>query len=74
MNIYLFDEEQIITFTLPIKIIGNFWMTDSDNNNIVNICDKDGKWVISGSENTIIDSGNIENDEMYLIPKKYYIL
>lgn len=74
MNIYLFDEEQIITFTLPIKIIGNFWMTDSDNNNIVNICDKDGKWVISGSENTIIDSGNIENDEMYLIPKKYYVI
>ena len=30
MNLYLFDEHEIILFTLPDKIIDDFWMTDED--------------------------------------------
>ena len=58
MNIYLFDENSIITFYLPTKKIGNFWLTDDENKNIVNIKDENNNWVISGSENTKIISGN----------------
>ena len=35
MNLYLFDDYNIITFNLPIKKIGNFWMTDNSGNNDV---------------------------------------
>ena len=71
MNLYLFDEEEIILFNLPVKRIGNFWMTDNDDKNIVNICDKDGEWLITGSENTKVLLDNKE-DNLFLQAKKYY--
>ncbi len=73
MNIYLFDENSIITFSLPTKKIGNFWLTDDENKNIVNIKDDNNNWIISGSENTKIISGNNE-DKVILKSKNYYIV
>ena len=54
MNIYLFDEDKTITFSLPLKKIGDFWMTDSDGKNIVNISGQDDNWVLSGSDGTSV--------------------
>ena len=61
MNIYLFDENRVITFNLPYKKIGNFWLTDDDNKNIINIKGENNNWIISGSETTKIISGFIFN-------------
>ena len=73
MNLYFFDDEDIIIFDLPYKKVGNFWMSDKDNNNIINISSEDGNWIISGSENTKIITENNEGNVM-LTSKNYYIV
>jgi len=73
MYLYLYDDEKIITFSLPSKKIGNFWMTDDNNKNIVNISVENGDWIMSGAENTkIITNGNSE--KVILRQNYYYIV
>ncbi len=73
MNIYLFDENRVITFNLPYKKIGNFWLTDDNNKNIINIKGENNNWIISGSESSKIISGS--NDEMITLKSKnYYVV
>ena len=72
MNLYLFDENDIVKFSLPIKKIGDFWMTDSEGQNIVNICGKDNEWVLSESETSKIIFPN-EKDST-LRPNTYYMV
>ncbi len=71
MNLYLFDENDIVRFILPIKKIGDFWMTDNEGKNIVNISGENNNWIITSSENTKIissEEGNI------LKPNTYYVV
>lgn len=72
MNLYFFDINRIITFELPVKKIGNFWLKDENNKNVVNIVAEDGKWMLKPSKNSTIidDKGNSEN--LILQPKKFY--
>ena len=74
MNIYLFDNNEIICFELPAKKIGDFWLKDSEKKNVMNICALDGNWVLSSSKKTkIYDSfGNSEN--IILKKKNYYVI
>ncbi len=73
MNLYLYDDEEIIRFSLPSKRIGNFWMTDSAGKNIININGEEDNWIISGAENTkIITNGNVE--KVILKYEYYYII
>ena len=74
MNLYLFDEREIVLFTLPDKVIGNFWMIDCDGKNVVNISANDGKWVISGGNNSkiIVGSNYVENAILDL--KSFYVV
>ena len=74
MNLYLFDENEIILFTLPDKKIGNFWMTDQDGMNIININAKDDEWFISSSNNSKIIVGNNYVDDVILKLKSYYCI
>ncbi len=72
MNLFLFDENTIITFTLPIKKVGNFWFTDGDGKNIVNINGEDDKWILSGSDKTKVTEDNNYSDVIELKVNKYY--
>lgn len=74
MNLYLFDEKKIILFTLPSNMIGNFWMTDEDGMNIVNINAIDGKWHISGGNNSKIYKNNSYIEDAVLDAKAYYVV
>jgi len=74
MNLYLFADSEIILFTLPDKIIGNFWMTDNDGKNIINISAKDGKWIISGGNNSNILNGKLIVDNVILDLKSFYTI
>ena len=74
MNLYLFDEKEIVLFTLPDKIIGNFWMTDEEEKNIVNINAIDNKWIISGGNNSKIIFGNNYVEECDLNLKSFYLV
>ena len=74
MNIYLFENNKIITFSLPAKRIGDFWLKDSEDNNMVNIAAHDGDWILSPSKNTkVFDSvGNSENIKLKI--KNFYLV
>ena len=58
MNIYIFDENKIISFSLPNKKVGNFWITDYENNNLINVSAEMGKWTLSCAKNIKLLSGN----------------
>ncbi len=72
MYVYLFDDENIITFELPFKKIGDFWMTDNNGNNLINIKGENNAWIISGNENVKILQNSDENCELRY--KSYYII
>lgn len=74
MNLYLFDEKEIILFNLPNKIIGNFWIKDSDNRNIVNISARDNIWIISGGSNSKVYAEKNYVDECVLKLKHFYLI
>jgi len=74
MNLYLFDEREIVRFSLPDKVIGNFWMNDNDGKKIVNIGASENGWIISGSNNSSIFLDNIYADGSVLRDKTYYLI
>ena len=74
MNLYLFDEKEIILFTLPEKVIGNFWMTDGKGKNVININADNDEWVISGSDNANIIGKNDYYENLSLNLKNYYLI
>ena len=74
MNIYIFDENKIISFSLPNKKVGNFWITDYENNNLINVSAEMGKWTLSCAKNIKLLSGNDVIDSIELQLKKYYVI
>ena len=74
MYIYLFENNKIISFELPAKRLGDFWLKDSENANMVNISAVNGNWILASSKNTkVYDAlGNTEN--IILKIKSYYIV
>ena len=74
MNLYFLDSDELITFSLPNKVVGNFWMTDNEEKNIVNISAKEGKWVLSGSNNYHITENGTSVGSIILEKNKFYSL
>ena len=50
MKIILQDKKKLLTTKLPKEINGNYWLTDNDKKNIVNIEAIDNKWVLKNKE------------------------
>lgn len=74
MNLYLFDDNKIVLFTLPSNMIGDFWMTDENGMNIVNISAVDKQWHISGGNYSKISNGNTYIEDGKLTAKSYFIV
>ena len=57
MRVILFNGNRLTKLMLPQKVEGSLWITDelNNNNNIVNIEAKNGKWILK------------ENDEAKII-------
>ena len=73
MNIYFYDKNKIINFSLPSKKIGNFWLADENDKNIVNINGEDGKWVLTGNKDINI-LGNVENGKVVFKENTYFVV
>ena len=74
MNLYFLDSDELITFSLPNKTVGNFWMTDNEDKNIVNVSASEGKWILSGSINYKIMMNNVLVESTPLEKNKFYLL
>lgn len=74
MNLYLFDLKNVIVFSLPNKVIGNFWLTDADDRNVVNISAVNDEWVLSGSNNTKINFNGAVVPQAVAQLNTYYVI
>ncbi len=73
MNIYFYDKNKVINFSLPNKKIGNFWLADENGKNIVNINGEEGKWALSGNKDINI-LGNVENGKVVFKENSYFVV
>ncbi len=74
MNLYLFDDDRIIIFTLPMKKVGNFWLKDDRNRNLVNIVAENNRWYIKPSKITKIYDSNNNTNNLILFNKTFYLV
>ena len=67
MKIILQDKKKLLTTKLPKEINGNYWLTDNDKKNIVNIEAIDNKWVLKNNEEIKIlnNTSDINKQSLY---------
>ena len=67
MKIILQDKKKLLTTKLPKEINGNYWLTDNDKKNIVNIEAIDNKWVLKNNEEIKIlnNTSDINEQSLY---------
>ncbi len=61
MLVYVINKQKLISFTLPSKIYGNYWIKDTEEaneKNIINISEYDGKWAAFSNKNVKIIINN----------------
>ena len=59
MKVVLMDETKLVELILPSEIYGNYWVVNSEKENLVNIEAIDGAWVLkSNSDMKIFRNGN----------------
>ncbi len=65
MKIILQEKDKLRSFNLTKEVIGNFWISDSNKNNIVNIEADDGKWILkSNIDYKILKDVNYKEKEL----------
>ena len=76
MRVILFNGNRLTRLILPQKIEGSFWLTDelNNNNNIVNIEAKNGKWILKENDEAKIIFGNSYTSEVELMPNYFYFI
>jgi len=76
MRVILFNGNRLTKLILPQNINGSFWLVDelNDNNNIVNIEAKNGKWIMKENDEARIIFGNSYTSEIELMPNYFYFI
>ena len=74
MKIMLMDTDRLVNLVLPTEVFGNYWVVNSEKENLVGVEGRDNNWVIkSNSEVKVFRSGQAV-DEAILEPEKFYTL
>lgn len=78
MLVSLIKGTKINNLTLPNRIIGNYWITDYDDNNneqnLISIEAIDGNWKLISNDDISIIENNKEQDFVYLKEYAFYLL
>ena len=78
MIVRLIKKTKIYNFTLPTKVSGNYWITDTDylgnSRNLINVEEENGHWKIKSDFETKIMSGNNVVDSAILKDYSLYFL
>lgn len=67
MQLTIIKNNKIRYFFLPIKVFGNYWITDEQNNNLVNIEASDNKWILRSNDEIKIMNKDMFLDSIFLI-------
>ncbi len=78
MIIYIIKNNRVETYTLPLDISGNYWISDFDDNsrkrNLINIEEKNGRWTITANyEFDLHINGEIVEQADVLIDAFYFL-
>ena len=74
MKIMLMDSSKLVNLLLPSEVFGNYWVVNSDKENLVAIEAQDGEWVLkSNSDVKVFRNGN-PLTEVRLEYEKFYTL
>ncbi len=78
MLVSLIKSKKINTLTLPNRIIGNYWVTDYDDNNneqnLISIEAIDGRWRLVSNDDICVVENNVEKEFVYLREYSFYLL
>lgn len=78
MIVRLIKKKKIYNFSLPTKVAGNYWITDTDSlgnaRNLINVEEYNGEWKIKSDFETKIMSGEKEIDSAILKDYCLYFL
>lgn len=76
MKITLFFFDKLYTFFLPVEISGNFSFDKNidEENKLINVEAKNGKWVMNSTSDVYILNGNTSVEEVVLEPYSFYVL
>ncbi len=74
MKIMLMDTDKLVNLVLPTEVFGNYWVVNSEKENLVGVEGRDNNWVLkSNSEVKVLRNGQMV-DEVILEPEKFYTL
>ncbi len=78
MIVYVIDKQKLISYTLPSRISGSYWIMDVDEynqeKNIINIAEESGKWVAYSNKNVGIIINDQAIDKVILEEHKFFLL
>ncbi len=78
MLVSLIKNTKINTLILPNRVVGNYWVTDYDDNNneqnLVSIESVDGQWRLISNDDICVVENNEEKDFIYLREYSFYLL
>lgn len=67
MQLIIIKNNKIRYFFLPSKVFGNYWITDEQNNNLVNVEATDNRWVLRSNDEVKIINKDMYLDSIFLI-------
>ena len=74
MKIMLMDASKLVNLILPREVFGNYWIVNSEKENLVSVQAIDNNWVLkSNSEVKVFRNGNAV-DEALIENEKFYTL
>ena len=76
MKIYLYLENRIMTFKIPKDISGSFSFDENEleDSKLINIEERDGKWVIYSTSDVSLIVNNEKVEGIPLLPNNFYVI
>ena len=74
MLVYILNKEKLTSFTLPSIISGSYWIKDSNEKNLINISEENGKWKAYSNKNVRILANKETLKEVVLNEYQFLIL
>jgi len=60
VKVKLIGKSRVVNLILPPRVYGNYWITNEQNQNLINISGVDGKWTIKSNDDVkIVENNNI---------------
>ena len=74
MKIILMDTVNLVNLILPNEVFGNYWIVNSNRENLASVEAVDGKWVLKSNSDVKVFKNNVVVNESIIEVEKFYTL